>query len=50
MPRRVCAMAGAPSDPPLEVVPSQQMYTPPDHRAQALANAQANAEELRPRQ
>jgi hypothetical protein len=39
MPRRMCAMAGAPSDPPPEVVLSQQTHTPSDHRAQALANA-----------
>jgi hypothetical protein len=35
-PPRLCFMAGAPSDPPPEVVPSQQTHTPPDHRAQVL--------------
>ena len=39
-------MAGAPSDPSPEVVPSQQTHTPTDHRAQALSNAQANTEDL----
>ena len=33
-PPRVCTMAGAPSDPPPEVVPSQQTHsTPSDHYA-----------------
>jgi hypothetical protein len=38
-PRRVCAMAAAPSEPPPEVVSSQATHTPQDHRAQALTNA-----------
>ena len=44
-PPHMCAMAdGAP---PPEVVPSQQMHTPPDHHEQALANAWAHGEDLR---
>jgi hypothetical protein len=37
----------ADNDPPPEVVPSQQARTPSDHRARALANAQAHGEDLR---
>jgi hypothetical protein len=47
VPPRVCAMAGDSSDSSPEVVPSQQTHAPSDHRAQALANAQAHAEDLR---
>ena len=43
-PRHVCAMAAAPSEPPPQAVSSQATHTPPDQRAQALANAQADAE------
>jgi hypothetical protein len=39
MPRRVCAMAAAPSEPPPEVVPSQETHAPQDHCPQVLADA-----------
>jgi hypothetical protein len=45
---RVCAMAAAPSEPPPPPLSCQPSHTPPDPYAQALANAQAHAEELRP--
>ena len=41
-PPRMCAMADG--DPPPEVVPSEQTYTPMDHHERTLANAQANGE------
>jgi len=47
-PRRICAMPTAPRDPPPPVAePSNTTYTPPGHHAQALANMQAHANELR---
>ena len=47
-PSRECAMAGGPAQPPV-VAESAQTHTPPDTRAEALASAQAHAEELRQR-
>jgi hypothetical protein len=47
-PLSMCSMAD--NDPPLEVVPSEQMHTPADHHERALANAQAHGEDLRRRQ
>jgi len=47
-PRRVCAMATAPREPPPQVVSSQAMHTPLYQRALALTNTQAHAKALRP--
>ena len=44
-PSRECAMADALGQPPV-VVESIQTHTPSDPRAEALASAQAHAEEL----
>jgi len=45
-PRRVCAMAAAPSELPPQAAASQATHTPKDHHAQALANAQAHTAEF----
>ena len=44
----MCAMVDG--DPPPEVVPSEQMHTPTNHREHALADAQAHGKDLRHRQ